>query len=129
MLLCSFPSDPFNLFSITGFFFYPLTSQVFSPQFSVSYSVSCLLSDVFYTFVSSVSFLILSLRFYPSDLPDLVCMNPSLSYLSPSLSFFSFSAHILNLWISTFPSYVCMGWIVLGSNTILINNVQETGCF
>lgn len=89
-------------------FFYPLTSQVFSPQFSVSYFVSCLLSDVFYTFVCSVSFLylvslVLSFWFAWS------CMYESISQLSLSFPIFFFLfLHTFFKTLDFFLPFLCL---------------------
>lgn len=99
----------FSLWSFQSIFYHPLTSQVFSPQFSVSYFMSCLLSDVFYTFVSSVSFLylvylVLSFWFGWS------CMYESISQFSLSFSNFYFFLFLQTFFKSLdfFLPFLCL---------------------
>lgn len=108
-----------SIFYQSHFFLSANITQV-SSRFSVSFSISCFLFDVFSGH---------------ADLSDLTCEH----FISPSscLSGFPFSDHMLTFCLllpSGFPSIssillLCLGWFFLRSNISLISNVQEIGCF
>lgn len=134
---CSPPSDPFNLFSITGlcwfsFFFIlrPLTShrRCFPRLLSLIPRLWCLVHLCVLHLFSSHVFLIWP-RLFRSDL----CLTSDISLLFPSSSVdfppsLPLSSSLYRLVFSP-PSSPLPLLLLLRSSSRLINDVQETGSF
>lgn len=123
MPLCSpTPSDPFNLFSISWLFFSPAANiKCFFLMRFISFSPLCCLPHLCVRPPPPSFWFALSLYLQVIPLPPNRFFRTSICILfrllSPTLS--SLSSRL----------FLCAGWFLLRSDSLLINNAQETGCF